>query len=138
MKVVLFCTEPEFFFCVYFEWVKISHIVVLMRLMSRIIVFTLNLLLLWLKGPTILSRYCFYLEGAVIVTLPWTSPRAPLQPVPPCYGTGYFFSLEVSKVLKVLYFSRFHNQKVSKWHWLIFTPFGALGHHNYANYTPII
>ena len=26
-----------------------------------------------LKGPTRLSRYCFYLEGAVIVRSPWTS-----------------------------------------------------------------
>ena len=37
--------------------------------------------------------------------------RVPFQPVPPCHGTGYFFSLEVSKVLKVSYWSRFHNQK---------------------------
>ena len=54
--------------------------------------------------------------------------RAPFQPVPPCHGTGYFFSLEVSKVSKVSYLSRFHNQKVSKWHWLIFSPFGALAY----------
>ena len=52
--------------------------------------------------------------------------RASFQPVPPCHGTGYFFSLEVSKVSKVSNFFRFHNQKVSKWHLLIFTPFGAL------------
>ena len=30
------------------------------------------------------------------------------------------------KSLESLVFSWFHNQKVSKWHWLIFTPFGAL------------
>ena len=52
--------------------------------------------------------------------------RVPFQPVPPCHGTSYFFSLEVSKVSKVSYLSRFLNQKVWKWHWLIFTPFGAL------------
>ena len=46
--------------------------------------------------------------------------------VPPGHGTSYFFSLEVAKVLKVSYISRFLNQKVWKWHWLIFTPFGAL------------
>ena len=46
--------------------------------------------------------------------------------MPPCHGTGYFFSLEVLKVSKVSYFSSFHDQKVLKWHWLIFTPFGAL------------
>ena len=41
---------------------------------------------------------------------------------------GAIFSLEVSKVSKVSYLSRFHNQKVSKWHWLIFSPFGALAY----------
>ena len=44
-----------------------------------------------------------------------------------CTCTGYFFSLEVLKVSKVSFFSRFHDQKVSR-HWLIFTPFGAIGH----------
>ena len=44
-----------------------------------------------------------------------------------CTCTGYFFSLEVLKVSKVSFFSRFHDQKVSR-HWLIFTPFGAIAH----------
>ena len=43
-----------------------------------------------------------------------------------CSNPFEIFSLEISKVSKVSYLSRFLNQKVWKWHWLIFTPFGAL------------
>ena len=47
--------------------------------------------------------------------------------------TGYFFSLEVLKNSKVSFFSRFHDQKVSR-HWLIFTPFGAIDNFDKNNY----
>ena len=81
----------------------------------------------WKMNKKILLKKAFCQSDHFTEGDPLKFSRAPFQPVPPCLGTGYFFSLEVSKVSKVSYFSRFHNQKVSNWHWLIFTPFGALG-----------